>query len=274
MIKQLTMLGILAAACSPPPRATRPAETVALPVAAPDGGVSRHEASATPREPGRPKLCDEQAKTSTPAKDSFGICPRMKLASSDRVATECLPTPSGAWALRPSSTRRSPCSVSDPPPGCEETHVDWELVHVAKDLKVTIVTRGTVTDGNVGLPGGHESSVSIAGLFDYDGDGEPEAILSERSQDHVAQTRRTLSIWKRGGALIDRELGVLGIADVDCDGRPDLLVPGPCECTTGDDYVRPAAMCPDLAAVLHARSNGSFADDEISRAVRPVCPAR
>lgn len=129
-------------------------------------------------------------------------------------------------------------------------------------------------------PGFDRTLAKIAGAFDYDGDGRGEAIVEPtvwgtdtfegRGQWHM-YTARGASVMRYAPAVAVEPF--TGVADVDLDGRPDLI----------DDQTlsTPAGCGPDGGTldgptlVIHSLPDGSFSrDDRIARAFAArQCPS-
>jgi hypothetical protein len=191
----------------------------------------------------------------------------------------CEPTPHGAWGIEATRQTTVPCASAGgaPPPTCSGTRLEWRLVHVSTSGARTIGPTGAIEHDGIGLPGGHRQTVFLTGSFDYDGDGEPEAFVTEMDEDHVSQVTKRITLWRFAAGKIGSfgpSEHVYETRDVDCDGRPDLLVLGSCPCFAhdGSGYYRPPNMCPELLRALHSRPDGSFsADDSVARASVRTC---
>lgn len=119
---------------------------------------------------------------------------------------------------------------------------------------------------------------TLEGSADYDGDGVDEALLSSFEWEFEANGSQSASVWRVVGRTIKqyppaRAFKIEHFTDVDNDGLPDLVTetvfrgiingcgPDGTEVSFGPDWV------------VHARPDGSFAWDEVSRAaVLRSCP--
>lgn len=182
------------------------------------------------------------------------------------------------WRLRIADTRYEPCVAvyEGPPSQCRDVHEDWELQFVGPNGVGHGRAMGTTKDQHVGLPGGSEERISLAGAFDYDGDGIPEVFVVFDWKDHVTHQRRRVSIWKYANGSIER-FGTTRdgwqLEDADCDGRPDLVLPSACPCGP-EDAATEYRDCLPPHQIVHARADGTFSEDDgVARARPSRCPA-
>ncbi|WP_394833605.1 VCBS repeat-containing protein [Pendulispora rubella] len=180
----------------------------------------------------------------------------------------------GIWAMVPTGVRTKDASA--------EVEVLWDVVHISgKGDRVTLAQPPFVSSVDRSL------DLEQPTVFDYDGDGQDEVILTGASwvRDGVSQPYARL--WTIKGKKIDAyssggtapEFGA--VEDIDDDGRPDLL--------TNGVYTAEAPDAPDAAGcgapehrlagpllALHSRADGTFsASDEVAFAyAKKACPAR
>jgi len=177
----------------------------------------------------------------------------------------------GIWAMVPTGVR--------PKDGSPELEVLWDVVHVsAKGDRVTLAQPPFVSSVDRSL------DLEQPAVFDFDGDGEDDVILTGASWVRDGVSSPYGRIWTFKGKKIEPyapapEFGA--VEDIDDDGRPDLLTNGP--------YVVDTADGPDAGGcagaerriagpllALHSRPDGTFAaaDEEAMAYAKKACPAR
>ena len=185
-------------------------------------------------------------------------------------AARCVETPHGAWGLAIGSL-----AVDDAWIGGR-----WSLVYVgASGARLSVSPSShlpvgddgeepVTQDANLKLAEG-ESVVPLAPVvFDYDGDGEPEAVVIVKRVDHDEDGGSPISfrgrIWTVHAGAIRlyppaRSFIVEEIRDVDGDGRPDIITHGPYvgaanfNCGSGEPY---SVDGPTL--LVHSLPDGTF----------------
>jgi len=204
-----------------------------------------------------------------------------------RAATACKRTQRGAWAIELSSLETELGEIS----------ARWSLVHVDESGKRVSVSPAPIsTLGPLTSPAGvsepnvlHTDYRQILPtpplLFDYDGDGESEAIvIVETREVHESGWSfrvREGKLWTALPGAVElyppaRAITIEEARDIDGDHRPDLLTHGPySELTTikcGSEESYPV-YGPLLMA--HALANGafSFADSQARSFAKRECAA-
>jgi hypothetical protein len=174
----------------------------------------------------------------------------------------CVAAPGGAWALPLDAVRLAPIHT---------LVASWSVRFVGARGEVWSRREHATPD---------RSLATIRGVFDYDGDGRGEVILAPTvwGTDTFESDRRWRMYTARGGAVTPYAPAVAaepfsGVADVDGDGRPDLL---------DDETFTTSMRCsPESGTIegptllVHARPDGTFSrDDAAARAfVARQCPA-
>jgi hypothetical protein len=121
-------------------------------------------------------------------------------------------------------------------------------------------------------------------LFDFDGDGEPEALVVVETQDiresGLSSNMTRGRVWSWRGGKVElyppaRDFAVERIEDFDGDGRPDLVTRGPyaelATVTCGSEESYPVY---GPAVVLHSLRGGRFdsSDGPALAAAKVECP--
>jgi hypothetical protein len=212
----------------------------------------------------------------------------------DVFTTSCWVGPRGAWSLYLDTLCRAPELVLE---GGEDVALlgRWGIMYADIDGSSATYVPATSTGalgpdlcvhwrrpGNIAAEGGGPLVVvSVAHVYDFDGDGHAELFLSatDRSvRDHPEMGGFYLSDDSNGGLLqfrggqiarygpaqaITRGVGPSGLEDVDGDGRPDLYL---------NYYGLDADTRP--RRVAHALPDGTFSttDESARRATLAQCP--
>jgi hypothetical protein len=188
-----------------------------------------------------------------------------------RSAALCVATPRGGWGL----------SISGLTAEGGELWGRWSIVHgdvAARRLAFAPDTTVSFGGGGAERPAPRQNLlwsaarriVPLAPTFhDFDGDGEPEAIVLvetvETNESGRSFTVRRGRVWSAAGDQIGllagaRDFAVEEVRDVDGDGRPDLITHGPYAALTtlkcGGEEPYPVSGPPLLA---HALVGGTFA---------------
>jgi hypothetical protein len=148
-----------------------------------------------------------------------------KVAGADPLAPElhggCFPTANGAWVVRVDAWKKTGEWA-----GMNEYAGAWTLVHVDRQGDAAVGRPGPAKAYELGAPVDN-ASIDAIRLFDYDGDGESEILISTHQRGHEdAYYEHAIVATFVGGAV--RELTGLpaayeGFEDVDNDGRPDVI---------------------------------------------------
>jgi hypothetical protein len=134
---------------------------------------------------------------------------------------------------------------------------------------------------------GYARASRILAVFDYDGDGAPEAVVQDDGESFFASCSQTPGDTRvftarpsgRGGPSAIAEYPVRrafdGVEDFDGDGRPDLVDSSYFLVTRPDGGLCGTVDVHGPSVLLHSLRDGTFSiDDEISRAfARKQCPA-
>lgn len=298
LLSPLLTVPLFVAACGPAVVATAPADApvtseaiVALPPAPTATASAAIEAACVePRGPrpdvvdlGNPPLQDRltaSAITKGPVHDACEkIAKRRAKAEKDgpgepermlENAGKCYASPKGAWALDTSKARvLEPDEMSDE----KGWEVHYELTYVTPEGRLV---KGSPVSGEISLRYRNALGVEIVEIFDYDGDGAAEIVVNEWSDYSGESHFESRSIFTFRDGEVKRyapadELKIDGVVDVDRDGRPDLVLPGPFLISgpcglDGQDFRGPPH-------VAHSLPNGAFSiDDAVAReAVRAQC---
>jgi len=234
------------------------------------GGCARHQKQTAGIGAAAPSFCatlaaeNELALKALPASEP-GI-------SALRSAASCVVTRRGGWGL----------SVAGLTAEGGELWGRWSIVHgdAATSARLAFAPDTTVSFGGGGaerqaprqnlLWSAARRIVPLAPTFyDFDGDGEPEAIVLvetvETNESGRSFTVRRGRVWSAAGNQIEllpgaRDFVVEEVRDVDGDGRPDLVTRGPYAALTtlkcGGEEPYPVSGPPLLA---HAVVGGTFA---------------
>lgn len=178
----------------------------------------------------------------------------------------CYSAGEGAWALDPGAA-----SIVDPDEqaaGNGGWEVPYSLTYVTP--RGALVGGGPIT-GTVAVRERESRDVRIFAVFDFDGDGVSEIIVAEDADYGGEEHDSKISVVTfRDGEVKSyapaEKLDIQGIVDIDLDGRPDLLVPGPFLAQgpcgyDGQDFQAPAHLA-------HSVAGGGFSlDDAVAQAV-------
>jgi hypothetical protein len=242
--------------------------------------------STTPLTP-PPAFCDGIARDNEAALKALPPTETAAgLQSALRQALTCTVTPGGGWGI----------AVGALADEGGELWGRWTLVHAAQQTRATFTPDTTATFGG----GGPERQASRKNLtwstdrrivptaptfIDFDGDGEPEAIVvvetTETSESGRSFSVRRGRVWTAGTAGIElyapaRNFALEAVEDVDHDGHPDLISRGPyaafARLACGDEEPYPVSGPPLLA---HGVSRGEFSwsDAAASDFARKGCPS-
>lgn len=183
----------------------------------------------------------------------------------------CTSAHKGAWALDPGAA-----NIVDPDEqaaGNGGWEVPYTLTYVTPEG--TLVKGGPIA-GTVTYRERESRDVRIFAVFDFDGDGVSEIIVAEDADYGGEDHDRNISVVTfRGGEVKSyapaEGLDIEAVVDMDLDGRPDLLVPGPFLAQgpcglDGQDFVAPSHLA-------HSVAGGGFSlDDAVAQAViRNAC---
>lgn len=218
-----------------------------------------------PSEPVR-KACDRIAKRGEAAvKDGPGS-PDAMLESSGR----CFGSAKGAWAIDVSKAGVLSAEEHADDPGFQ---AQYELTYVAPDGSLH---KSSQIAGQILSSGREQVGVEVVLLFDYDGDGASEIVVKEWSSYGGEEYSDSFSLLTFQGGEVKpyapaTDIEIHGVVDVDRDGRPDLVIPGPFAVSgpcglDGQQFRAPPH-------VAHALPSGAFSlDDAIAKeAVREQC---
>ena len=233
----------------------------------------------------------------------LGICERLAKRSADVLAAAkkhvphatvkmpelCVTTPHATWAL---VAERAGLGTPSAWPSSEGLGVAVMLVHVdvegnetsvlpSKAMHETWKTDGGTFIANMTLAATWGSiSLSSLSAFDYDGDDDPEIVLEGNAADEGPDRHATEAWTFHDGKIIPyaplARVDILRVEDLDADGRPDLIGPGPysrVEAMSGIGVSYPIA--PPILA-LHSLPGGTFSpSDTVARAFgRTHCPSK
>jgi hypothetical protein len=115
------------------------------------------------------------------------------------------------------------------------------------------------------------SQPSVVKVFDWDGDGTPEVVVRESRWSEGGSPSNFRVYALRDGAVVRFEpasgLGeIIGVRDVEGDGRPDVVIASPWMVTNRCSYDGSLAV-PGPSLVAHSLRDGSFSKrDEVARA--------
>jgi hypothetical protein len=179
----------------------------------------------------------------------------------------CMDAGSGLWALTPGAFRVT--SEDGWSTGYLEATLTW-LPHIGTTASVPMRSEWQFDNFST-----HDAK--IAAVFDLDHDGVPEVFVQHSNWNHEAPDTSRITIHSaRDGRITEyphTPEAPLAVADIDGDGRPDLLLQSPWgfvdRCGhAGIDHSGPSAAA-------HALPNGRFAfDDKATRAwLRSQCVA-
>ena len=119
--------------------------------------------------------------------------------------------------------------------------------------------------------------------FDFDGDGEDEAILTGASWVRDGASAPYARMWTLKGKKIEpyaRAPEFASTDDIDDDGRPDLLTNGPYVAVPSSDSPEACGASEQRVTgpllALHARPDGTFSavDEQALTYAKRACPGR
>lgn len=187
----------------------------------------------------------------------------------------CYPTPNGAWAIALGDLHAPPARLQNGVLATTEVKGSMHPVHLD--------SQGARSQGppHAFTADQTRSFRFDTTLFDYDGDGEPELLLSVESVDGSSLDGATADVLtSRAGVRPYSPAAryrATHVRDVDRDGRPDLIFTGePVESVARD---LSTAVREELQFVAHSLSDGTFSDrdapaTEYARAQCPQPPSR
>jgi hypothetical protein len=205
-----------------------------------------------------------------------------------RDALACTETARGAWALTVGSLTADDSGVGG----------RWSLTYVnAAGARLAVSPDTTLALGGGGPePLARRQNLEWSAnarvvplrllLFDYDGDGEPEAVvIVKRIEINESGTSFRIlrgRVWSARAGAIElyapaRELIAEEVRDVDQDGRPDLVTRGPyaalatVKCGSEEPY---PVRGPTLVAHSLAGGGFSWSDAQAVAFARQECPSR
>lgn len=181
----------------------------------------------------------------------------------------CLPSPKGAWVLDTSGDVQPLKAAANQEAGWE---VRFTLAYVTPEGKLVRSKKQTHALWKRGI---EANDFDVTSVFDHDGDGVSELVLSNDHHygDEDRTEKRTMYTWKNEEAVpyANAAFVFTDERDVDEDGRPDLVVPGPFLAEgpcglEGRTYRGPVQ-------IAHALADGKFStDDAVAKeAVRVQC---
>jgi hypothetical protein len=194
---------------------------------------------------------------------------RAALTARLRAAGVCVATPGGGWGLRFSDVRNRDGEIWG----------RWSIVHGSGDsagMAPETAAGGfalggaepAASAGNLEWSAARRVTPAAPVLYDFDGDGEPEAVVIVETVD-ISESGRSATVhrgrvWQGRGTAVElfppaRELTVEELRDVDRDGRPDIVTRTPyvgfATVKCGSDEVYPV-LGPALLA--HSSPGGRF----------------
>ena len=244
--------------------APRPAAPVALRGSAASSAAASSSAAPAAGPPPSP-LCASILAHNTAILPDGGASPL-----APELGGGCFATPNGAWAVRIDAWKR---------PGedwrrVEELAGSWTLVHVDR-AGHEVAARPGAAQVYALAEGGDVARIHAIATFDYDGDGEPELLVStfQREYEGAALSAAVVATFSHDAVteLAGLPKAYEGFDDVDHDGRPDVL-------WFPYGYLRAGALGDVREAgpsfVAHALAGGAFSlDDAVARAhVEAQCP--
>jgi hypothetical protein len=187
--------------------------------------------------------------------------------------TACFPTPKGAWALDVGAAR-STTDVREGKRVTVELKGSYHAVHLDAD------GRRSVGPPIPFVVDEWQSFELAETLFDYDGDGEPELLLHTKTTEHTAAGTSSEVVFAAGGGAVRRYAPAAAFAttmsaDIDSDGRPDLLYTGEepfrLEGTSDTPHT---SMISELLFAAHSLPDGHFSARDAAAVayVREQCP--
>lgn len=276
-------------------RATRPTDDARL-----DAGDAQAEASEATTDAQPDALTDAMDSGSAPVADaapdaSLTACAMlaaendMKLAAVDGSA-DCVKAPqidcssaSGvAWGARISSL------VVKDENTVKKGSADWDVNKCASKVELELVRIDA--DGGVAAMrpttllytwDTDENRISLAVLSDYDGDGEPELLRTTDVRMHEGTPRHGSQVMAyKNKALAPYAKAptdlVWRAADVDDDGRVDLITSGPYEKVVMKNVFGADLRVAPRVFVQHSIKDGSFSatDDAAKAFTKLACPSK
>lgn len=180
----------------------------------------------------------------------------------------CVRTTRGAWAIVLDELR----PIADAEGAYEGT---WAIVHVDDAGREVRATRGGTWRDYM------NAELQSMALFDYDGDGEQELLWSVHTNVNEGPDLHASGVttFARGAIAAfanTAEVSPTAFADVDSDGRPDLVGSAP-YVGEGDDS--PSGFSYNMngpSLLWRSLPNGAFARDDAAaqQYARRACPAR
>lgn len=173
-------------------------------------------------------------------------------------ATVCVDTPKGAWAAVVENAKLTPPTEKGGMTGASGART---FIFSPADGKPARLAVEATWDHY------HHESVEAPVLFDWDGDGTPEAFFLERGDVHEGAS------WEKGWVLTFKNgkvqkfaakgldgVNPLETKDVDGDGKLDFLASSPFEGTAEGMAFDYAVKGPKL--LIHALADGTFSRDD------------
>jgi hypothetical protein len=174
---------------------------------------------------------------------------------------QCFPAHDGsAWGLYVEAAQLAVDKTCGP-----SIKIRYSVARVDASGKVAKAPSRNVTASACSVPifGG---TIGRAGTYDFDGDGTDEALLvAGQSEFRSTGWVRAEVLTFKGGSIQAYKpapRGVLGMRDMDCDGRPDLLYDEPFSLDTVGcrGPVHSSMLGPTFVA--HGLSGGTFSLDD------------
>jgi len=183
--------------------------------------------------------------------------------------------PPGRWSIVATNyDADDPVDVGSGVQAMQGTSGGWQLQYMSLDRTIFGPTQGASGEGdNIrGVPTfRYETGRGQELVFDYDADGLPEIGVYRFSSFHTLPPEVELSVWTlKQGRIVPYApadgLAMVGVDDVDADGRPDLLLdsrgeilgPGGCSWTGQSDCMASFHTSTRPDQVAHSLADGSF----------------